>query len=119
MNIAPAACTADPLKTLSDLWAHECLRVFHDRLVSAADQGLVKRELHALLVKRFGSREDYESVFADEAPLLFADFVKLGVPREERAYCKVKGAPSRCVRASADCCGRAKRDAEPVLECRM
>lgn len=91
LNIAPAACTTDPLKTLSDLWLHECLRVFHDRLVSPEDQEVVKRELHALLAKRFGSLEPYESVFNDKAPLLFADFVKLGVPREERAYCKVKG----------------------------
>ena len=68
------------------------MRVFHDRLTASDDQAFVKRELHALLGKRFGSRESYEQTFSEEAPLLFASFTKLGVLVAERAYCKVKGA---------------------------
>ena len=90
--IDPNVCIADPMGTLARLWLHESLRVLHDRLVTPEDQAFVKRELHTFLAKRFGCRDSYDAVYDGDPPLLFASFVKIGTPLEDRSYQPVSGA---------------------------
>ena len=99
-SVDAQSCATDPLRTVAELWLHECLRVFHDRLTDPADQRFVQRELHGYLAKRFGVQDSFEEVFEGDAQVHFASFAKLGVPLADRAYVRVKGAP-RAVRALA------------------
>ena len=71
------------------LWIHEASRVFHDRLVSAED----KRWFTVLVVDLIkpAFRVDWTNADLFEAkPLIFADFMKRGIPFEERQYDEVR-----------------------------
>ena len=60
------------------LWAHECMRVFHDRLIDAKDKGMFTLLLEELL-KRLWSKSGNGWAHADlfeSKPLLFVDFLK-------------------------------------------
>eukprot|EP00002_Diphylleia_rotans_P017763 TRINITY_DN3442_c0_g1_i2.p1 TRINITY_DN3442_c0_g1~~TRINITY_DN3442_c0_g1_i2.p1 ORF type:complete len:3137 (-),score=716.67 TRINITY_DN3442_c0_g1_i2:70-9480(-) len=52
------------------LWRNECLRVFHDRLISIEDKTWMQEKLNEIVKANFD--EDYEIVAAD--PILFGDF---------------------------------------------
>lgn len=52
------------------LWRHECLRIFHDRLISTEDKELMIARLGELVNERFASVG--EAVLAD--PILFGDY---------------------------------------------
>eukprot|EP00741_Cyanophora_paradoxa_P000409 tig00000404_g400.t1 len=67
------------------LWMHECLRVFHDRLINNEDKNYFTNLLAELLKRIFKLGWTHEDVF-EKQPLLFGDFLKMGVPREERNY---------------------------------
>lgn len=54
------------------LWAHECQRVFHDRLVSEEDQGKFMKMLKGVVKDKF--KRDW-STMVEVEPLLFSAFV--------------------------------------------
>jgi dynein heavy chain len=54
------------------LWAHECLRVFHDRLINESDREFFTGMLKDLLKANF--KRDWDGLIQIE-PLLFASFV--------------------------------------------
>jgi len=75
-----AKASPKAIKTENDmikLWAHECLRVFSDRLISQADhekfEGLLKEQIKDKFKKDW-------STIVEVEPLLFASFVALVYP---------------------------------------
>ena len=68
------------IKTENDmikLWAHECLRVFSDRLISDADHEKFENLLKEQIKEKF--KKDWSNIVEVE-PLLFASFVPLVYP---------------------------------------
>jgi dynein heavy chain len=63
------------------LWRNECLRIFHDRLISEEDKAVVQTKIRELVNDKYGMHAD--SVLAD--PILFGDY---------RLALKVGGRPS-------------------------
>lgn len=61
-------------QSLVRLWRNECLRVFHDRLISAEDKSFVQEKIGSLVGEHFPDSKDF--VLAD--PLVFGDFKNLG-----------------------------------------
>lgn len=59
------------------LWAHECLRVFQDRLISQEDRDLFQTMLAEIFKDKF--KKEWSSIVKIE-PLLFASFVPLCYP---------------------------------------
>lgn len=59
------------------LWAHECLRVFSDRLISQADHEKFQELLKEQIKDKF--KKDWSSIVEVE-PLLFASFVPMVYP---------------------------------------
>lgn len=56
------------------LWAHECQRVFQDRLISIEDRDKFQEILVAIMKDKF--KRDWKSIVKVE-PLLFASFVPM------------------------------------------
>ena len=71
---------------LARLWAHESERVFRDRLISREDQAWFNQTIIELVKKNFGLTWDYEDTYVTGRPVLFGDFLKVGVPQEDRSY---------------------------------
>jgi dynein heavy chain len=63
------------------LWRNECLRIFHDRLISEEDKAVVQTKIRELVNDKYGMHAD--TVLAD--PILFGDY---------RLALKVGGCPS-------------------------
>jgi len=60
------------------LWAHECMRVFHDRLVDVKDKEWFTAAVAELVRRVFaksGAGWTHEDLFEQEKPLLFVDFL--------------------------------------------
>jgi dynein heavy chain len=76
---------ADPLKLIR-MWAHECHRVWHDRLINDADRsaymGFMKNAL-----REFGDAKE-EAVF--EEPLIYTSYVTVAMGNEP-AYLPIQG----------------------------
>jgi len=73
------------------LWAHECLRVFQDRLVSTTDRDLLQNILKELIFRNFRVR--WKQIVLVE-PLLWSSFVPTIVPEGEtkclsNIYCEL------------------------------
>ncbi len=64
LSIRPGQCP-EPRGTLTRLWAHENLRVFHDRLISAEDKHYFQQMLYDMLRARFEFKEEFEDVFVN------------------------------------------------------
>ncbi len=64
------------------LWAHECLRVFSDRLVSEADHEKFEELLKEQIKEKF--KREWSSIVEVE-PLLFASFVPLVHPDDDKS----------------------------------
>lgn len=62
------------------LWAHECLRVFQDRLISIQDRDLFQTLLNEKLVEKF--KKKWDSLVKIQ-PLLFASFTPLIHPDDD------------------------------------
>jgi len=68
------------------LWAHECARCFHDRLINMADKEWFFAKMGELLKGTFSSNLDPVQIFR-EKPLMFGDYMKgVGTPSEDRLY---------------------------------
>jgi dynein heavy chain len=52
------------------LWRHECMRIFHDRLISADDKAVFVKKLDSLVQEKFGAFAEH----ANANPILFGDF---------------------------------------------
>jgi dynein heavy chain len=59
------------------LWAHECLRVFQDRLISYEDRDLFQQMMTKVIKEKF--KKDWNNLVKVQ-PLLFASFVPLCYP---------------------------------------
>jgi dynein heavy chain len=75
--------------TATRLWAHECMRVFHDRLIDSDDQRYFKELLCEMVQGPFSTSWDYDEVFVDGF-VLFGDYLKMGAMGEDRVYEEVK-----------------------------
>ncbi|KAG1666392.1 hypothetical protein FOA52_006501 [Chlamydomonas sp. UWO 241] len=88
VSIRPAQCP-DAHTTLTRLWVHENMRVFHDRLVCDEDKRHFTTMLHDLLRQKFGSKEEHDELFVDQS-IHFGDYMRMGVPFEDRVYEEAK-----------------------------
>lgn len=71
------------------LFYHECLRVFHDRLISVEDKSLFFRMMSEVCEKYFKSSvlELSDQDLIEQPPmLLFGDFMNPSLPKENRVY---------------------------------
>ncbi|KAJ3052746.1 Dynein heavy chain 6, axonemal [Rhizophlyctis rosea] len=66
------------------LFCHESARVFHDRLIDETDRVYFNQLLSELVEKNFGVSIPKETL--SQKPIMFGDFLKRGVPPEERVY---------------------------------
>ena len=69
----------------SRLWAHECQRVFADRLIDTTDKTTFNEWLYEFLKRKFGMDWDFEEIFVKK-PILFGDYLKMGVTGDDRMY---------------------------------
>ncbi|KAK9823491.1 hypothetical protein WJX72_003121 [[Myrmecia] bisecta] len=83
LMIKPDKC-ADK-ETMVRLWAHESLRVFHDRLISAEDKGYFRNMLSSLVAAHMGNVVKQQDLFGGKT-IMFGDFLRIGMEREGRAY---------------------------------
>lgn len=75
------------------LWIHESCRVFHDRLVCAEDKRWFTNLMVDLVQSAFRVDWKHEDLF-ESKPLIFGDFMKRGIPFEERQYDEVRDVPT-------------------------
>lgn len=71
------------------LFYHECLRVFHDRLINVQDKTYFYRLLNTICLTSFGIevlRLPDEKIIERPPMLLFGDFMTFGAAREQRIY---------------------------------
>ncbi|XP_052130991.1 dynein axonemal heavy chain 6 [Frankliniella occidentalis] len=75
------------------LFSHECLRVFHDRLVNIEDKSYFYKLLTEVNTKYFGSPVldlPSEDVILKPPTILFGDFMHPSTPNDERTYEEIK-----------------------------
>ena len=70
-------------ETLAMLWAHEALRVFSDRLIDDDDRKYFGGMVVDSLKVQFKISKSYEDIFCSEQKLVFGDYTKMGVPRDD------------------------------------
>nr|XP_031828293.1 dynein heavy chain 6, axonemal [Nomia melanderi] len=71
------------------LFYHECLRVFHDRLINVEDKSYFYRLLNNICTGSFGVevvRLPDEKIVEKPPSLLFGDFMAFGAARDQRIY---------------------------------
>lgn len=78
------SATVREVDQLCDLFCHESMRVFHDRLVNAEDKAYFRDMMSGVVGKQFNRTLDTEKLAV--APPLFGDFSKMGLPASERLY---------------------------------
>lgn len=76
-------------EALARLWAHESLRVFHDRLINAEDKDLLRKLLAAAAAAHLPNLLQPDEL-SGAKPLLFGDFHTAGAATEEREYEEVR-----------------------------
>ncbi|XP_063222655.1 dynein axonemal heavy chain 6 isoform X2 [Bacillus rossius redtenbacheri] len=77
------------------LFYHECLRVFHDRLVSVEDKSYFYRLMEQVCTRELGHPilalpQDTEGAVTQPPRLLFGDFMNPAVARAERIYEEIR-----------------------------
>ena len=72
-------------RTYCRLWTHECQRVFADRLIDLTDKNTFNEWLHEYLKRKFSMDWDFEEIFKLK-PILFGDYLKMGVTGDDRVY---------------------------------
>nr|XP_050848639.1 dynein axonemal heavy chain 6 [Vespula vulgaris] len=76
-------------KQMLRLFYHECLRVFHDRLINLEDKNYFYRLLSSICFTAFDDEVitlPDEKIIEKLPILLFGDFMAFGVPLEQRVY---------------------------------
>ncbi|XP_076764569.1 dynein heavy chain at 16F [Xylocopa sonorina] len=71
------------------LFYHECLRVFHDRLINNLDKSYFYKLLNSICMSAFGIevvKLPNEKIIEKPPVLLFGDFMTFGADREQRIY---------------------------------
>lgn len=71
------------------LFYHECLRVFHDRLINIEDKSYFYYLMREICTRSFGSAVLHlpdETVHTNPPLLLFGDFMQFGANKEDRIY---------------------------------
>ncbi|RZC39366.1 dynein heavy chain 6, axonemal, partial [Asbolus verrucosus] len=75
------------------LFYHECLRVFHDRLINVEDKSYFYFLMREICGRNFGTAVlalPDEPVITNPPILLFGDFMQYGANREDRLYEEIK-----------------------------
>ncbi len=75
------------------LFSHECLRVFHDRLVNVEDKHYFYKLLAEVNTKSFGNailELPKEDIILKPPTILFGDFMQPSTPCDERIYEEIK-----------------------------
>ena len=80
--VKPADCATK--KSLRNLWIHESMRVFHDRLINFEDKTYFKTMLYELLKRGFEETSTFEEVFT--RPIIYGDYLRPGSSVEDRRY---------------------------------
>ncbi|XP_054012221.1 dynein axonemal heavy chain 6 [Hylaeus anthracinus] len=83
-----ASVVREPLE-MYRLFYHECLRVFHDRLINVEDKSYFFKLLNNICGITFGTevvRLPDEKIIEKPPVLLFGDFMAFGAAREQRIY---------------------------------
>lgn len=83
MQIKPK--TIKTQDTMINLWIHECLRVFSDRLVTNEDRSWLKESLVKMLIQCFRKNLNYDDLEA-VTPRLFGDFLNGDLDMVDREY---------------------------------
>ena len=73
-------------ETVAKLWCHEAMRVFCDRLIDLEDRAYFTNMLCEYLKLQLKMPWDHEELFESEQRLVYGDYMKMGVPREDRRY---------------------------------
>lgn len=71
------------------LFYHECLRVFHDRLINLQDKSYFYHLMKEICGRSFGSTVLHlpdEPLITNPPLLLFGDFMQFGASKEDRIY---------------------------------
>lgn len=85
MQVSPRTVSATD--TAVRLWLHESMRCFYDRLINEDDRRYFRDLCLDLCRRHVGVTLEAEDAFPKGSlPLLFGDFMKVGVPREDRVY---------------------------------
>ncbi|KAJ8965677.1 hypothetical protein NQ314_003959 [Rhamnusium bicolor] len=75
------------------LFYHECLRVFHDRLINVEDKSYFYFLMKEVCTRNFGTSVlnlPDEPIIRNPPILLFGDFMQFGADRENRLYEELK-----------------------------
>ena len=83
LMIKPQNCGS--ANTMTRLWVHECMRVFHDRLIDDEDQKYFKELLLEIVQSAFSMSWDFDETFVDST-IIFGDYLKMGATGEDRVY---------------------------------
>ncbi|CAH0547855.1 unnamed protein product [Brassicogethes aeneus] len=76
-------------RAITRLFYHECLRVFHDRLINVEDKSYFYFLMKEICNRNFGTPVlmlPEEELITEPPVLLFGDFMTFGAPREDRLY---------------------------------
>jgi len=87
LMIKPSSCPTKDV--LMRLWVHESCRVFHDRLINDEDKRYFQGMVVELLTKNFDGSYTFDEMFV-EREILFGDFMRFGLDRDERKYEEIK-----------------------------
>ncbi|KAL5020432.1 hypothetical protein ScPMuIL_003324 [Solemya velum] len=71
-------------KQVFRLFCHEAMRVFHDRLINNEDKNYFYEIMAEMASKHFSESVEPDSFVKN--PIIFGDYIKMGVERSERIY---------------------------------
>lgn len=80
-------------RDLLRLFYHECLRVFHDRLINVEDKTYFYILMKEICGRCFGTpvlNLPDEKIIYNPPTLLFGDFMRFGAPKQDRIYEEIR-----------------------------
>ena len=83
LMISPAQCQSKPV--FRDLWIHEVMRVFHDRLIDDTDKGYFTQLVYEMLRMRWDVSDSHDDLFV-ERKNFFGDYMRMGATGDDRVY---------------------------------